>query len=219
MRRAALLVLVLGAAVGGGCGSQSRARAAHDDALAALQRGDLKAALAAAERAASAGGERWKPVLDFVRGSASFARSRAVEPPAAATQAETAALEQALVLAEDALAFWRRAAMSREDWPAARRNVERALLRIEALKARLPARSASGSPTPVILPGGGDAPGPDGEEPPGADEETTVETVTTDLAPDALARLPELLRQKDAEKRAARRARWAAPARTTERDW
>jgi hypothetical protein len=230
MRHTALLVLLLGAAVSGGCGSESRARAAHADALAALSRGDVKSALAAAERAAFEGGERWRPVLDFVRGSASFARSVAAEPPAAATPDAVAALEQALVLAEDALAFWQRAATSREDWPAARRNVERALLRIEALRAKLPARTAPNSRTPVILPGAGDQPGAEGDAPPdpsqpdpaptpGPGDETTAEAVTTDLPPDALSRLPDLLRTKDAEKQAARRARWAAPARTTERDW
>ena len=84
----------------------------YAETLDALRRGDASTAVTTSR------GTEWEA---FVRGNDAFARSEAAEQ-----------LDLQIALAENAVAAWRAAAM-RRDWPEARRNVERGLLRLEGL--------------------------------------------------------------------------------------
>ena len=89
--------------------------------------------------------------LAFLRGNIAFARCAQASRQARTPLAEPFAFDVAIRHAEKARAFWEQAAMGRDDWPAARRNVERALLVLRDLrreKARSARRNAGRSPTP-----------------------------------------------------------------------
>jgi hypothetical protein len=166
-----------------GCGSP------YEDTLAALRAGDLDRALGASE------GTEWHA---FVRGNVAFARSEAAEQ-----------MDLQIALAEDAVAAWRVAAMQR-DWPEARRNVERGLLRLQQLMEK---RSGKERKPPERKP-----PIP---PPPGREEgpETEAQLERGELAQSQVLRLLELLREKEAKKLAGRRARLGTPQPGVERDW
>lgn len=205
----------------------------YDLALAALAVGELDAAEQAARRAAERGGAAFEPLRDFVLGNVSFARSLEAEAAAQRPAPDAAAWERAATHAEDALARWRLAAASRADWPQARRNVERALLRLDRLRER---RRDGGGPqrTPVPLPG---APGsPDGAPPgtppfppppeppatpdPGGSPPAAGATVESGRLDEAqVGRLFEVLLEKERRKQALRRAARLAPTPGVERDW
>ncbi len=168
----------------GACGNP------YADTEAALRAGDLDLALSASEQTA------WR---DFVRGNVAFARSEAAEQP-----------DLQIALAEDALAAWRVAAMQR-DWPEARRNVERGLLRLQQLYEKESGKERKPpEPKPPQLP-----PLPGKED--GPESEAALEK--GDLAEAQVLRLLELLREKEAKKLAARRARLGAPQPGVEKDW
>lgn len=162
----------------------------YEDTTRALRAGDLDKALAVAEHT------EWSA---FVRGNAAFARSEAAE-----------ALDLQIALAEDAVAAWRTAAMQR-DWPEARRNVERGLLRLQGLyeKRSGKERKPPDQKPPPIPPPPGKGDGP----------ETEADLEKGELAQVQVLRLLELLREKEAKKIAARRARLGAPQPGVERDW
>jgi hypothetical protein len=205
--------LLLAAALAA-CGGGDGARAAHDEAVAALRAGDLPRADAAVRRLAAAGDGAAAAHAAFLRGNVAFAHSEAAEAEAARPGGERTAAEAARVLAEDALAAWRAAAVSRADWPAARRNVERALLRIARLRERSPDRTGK-PPPPNDRPPPPPPPAPDPEAAP----REAAPLVTTDLPEGSVLGLLETLRQKDRERRSARRAEREARARAGERDW
>ncbi len=70
----------------------------------------------------------------FLKGNEAFALSLDFERQAEAGDPE--ALKVAHLRAEDAVAYWQAAAKTRLDWPEARRNLERALIRLEQLRER-----------------------------------------------------------------------------------
>jgi hypothetical protein len=111
-----------------GCGD-----AAFDRAVAALQEGELRQAEAAAQQLA-------EPHGLFLRGNVAFADCLVAEKQAATAAAEPFAFDVAIALAEKAARLWADATMIREDWPEARRNVERALLTAADLRRRVPLR-------------------------------------------------------------------------------
>ncbi|MFI5401977.1 MAG: hypothetical protein ACHQ1G_03500 [Planctomycetota bacterium] len=162
----------------------------YADTETALRAGDFDRALSASQDT---------PWHDFVRGNAAFARSEAAEQP-----------DLQIALAEDAVAAWRTAAMSR-DWPEARRNVERGLLRLQQLYEK---RSGKEQKPPDRKP-------PPIPPPPGKEEgpETEAALEKGELAQAQVLRLLEMLREKEAKKLAARRARLGAPQPGVERDW
>jgi hypothetical protein len=156
---------------------------------AALRAGNLDEALRASE------GTAWH---DFVRGNVAFARSGKAEK-----------LDVQIALAEDAVAAWRTAAMSR-DWPEARRNVERGLLRLEGLYERQRGKTKPPDRKPPPLP-----------PPPGKEEgpETQAKLEKGQLKEADVLRLLDLLRAKEAKKMADRRARLGTPKKGVEKDW
>jgi len=162
----------------------------YEATLTALRAGDLDKAVLVSE------GTEWH---DFVRGNAAFARSEAAEQ-----------LDLQIALAEDAVAAWRVAAMSR-DWPEARRNVERGLLRLQSLYEK---RSGKEKKPPERKP-------PPLPPPPGKEEgpETEAKVEKGELADAQVLRLLELVREKERRKLAERRARLGVPQAGVERDW
>lgn len=199
-------------------GDGASARLLYDQALAAVRVGRFAEAEAAARRAANApGGTEIAPLCDFVRGNAAFLRSQAAEAEANRPRGEPTAHEWSVASAEDALAAWRSAAASRDDWPEARRNVERALLRIRRLREQ----KAGGrrridlprEPRPSQPKGPRPAP-PQSEEPP-----ERPDTETGELAPEQVAGLFELLSEKERQKVEMRRAERRARGGDVEQDW
>jgi hypothetical protein len=207
------LVLLLAAC---GAPEPTAAERAYERALAALREGRPRDAAAAAEEAAREDAAAFAPRRDFVRGNVAFAASEAAEAEAEKPDAPPDALEVALAHAEDAVAHWGRAAASRDDWPAARRNLERGLLRLAALRAKQKSRSAKPSeerpPPPEEAP-----PPPERREPDG--DPANVDVETKELRPEDVSRLWQVLAQKEREKRAARRAARATDPAAAERDW
>ncbi len=104
--------------------------------LAALRAGELRRAEAAAEKLAVRGGKEREPIRDFLLGCSSFTRCEWAEAEASMTDADPTSLDRAVGHARSAFRSWQLAAMSRDDWPEARRNVMRALLKLEELKKK-----------------------------------------------------------------------------------
>ncbi|MHC4973714.1 MAG: hypothetical protein ACYTG3_15420 [Planctomycetota bacterium] len=209
----ALLALLLGA-----CGGdESSAERLFNRALAALRAGDLSDAEAAAESAATRGTPEIEALCDFVRGNAAFARCRMAERQASTAAAEPFAFDVAITYARKARRLWQLAAMSRPDWPAARRNVERALLKEDELKRKKADREEQQrrrktDPKPKPRP----KPPP---ESPDAEPDPAVDPQLRELAPEEVLRLLDKLAQKEKEKRALRRSRRKARMADVERDW
>jgi len=162
----------------------------YAETTAALRAGDLEKALRASQQT------EWN---DFVRGNVAFARSEAAED-----------IDIQIAFTEDAIAAWRAAAIQR-DWPEARRNVERGLLRLQGLFEKKSGKDRKPpEPKPPPVP-----------PPPGKEEgpETEAKLEKGELAQAQVLRLLELLREKEAKKTAERRARLGTPQRGVEKDW
>lgn len=209
MRLLAVALLVAGCA---GPGAD-----AYDRALAALAAGDAReAARAAAETAASADPEV-AALGEFLRGNAAFALCEGTARQAETPGSEPFAFDVAIGYGRQAARFWQSAAMSRDDWPAARRNVERALLKLEELKRkkaaadRERAKQAKPQPRPRPLPR---VKPPEEKEAANADD-----GAIRALSPDEVRRLIARLAEKEKEKRELRAAARKARSAGVERDW
>jgi len=190
----------------------------YDLALAALRTGDFALAATSADAAARRGGEAFGPLRDAVHGSVAFARSEAMEVEAGKPGAPPTTMDKAIALAEDALAAWRAAAASRADWPPVRRNVERALLRLERLRERRAEAQRRLAPPPPPTPPPSPTPPPaiPDEQPP---PPKTPDPASKDLAPAEVLRLLEVLGEKERQKGLVRRAHRNAPGGDVEKDW
>ncbi|MDJ0974967.1 MAG: hypothetical protein QNJ98_10945 [Planctomycetota bacterium] len=190
----------------------------YDQALAALAAGDPARAEEAAQRALEQADAEIAALCHFVRGNTAYARSLVAEEEAKKPGADPRAYQWAIAETEDALAAWRMAASARADWPAARRNVERALLRLEQLRER---KKTGGKPKPK--PGDGKKPpdDPPKPKPPPKDKRQEPDTAVAkgELPANEVLGLLELLREKESQKRASRRAARRARAAEVERDW
>ena len=233
-----LLPLLL---VTGGCGDRhdrARANALDASAFEALKAGRFEDAEKTATEAAREGGTDFEARRDFLRGAAAFAKSELAEEMSKRPDAEPTALEFAIARAEDALAAWRTAASSREDWPEARRNVERALLRLARLRAEKASKDPKnadkppepGDPKAPPLPKPGITPPPPPPalppSPPPADgtgmdpaPKPSPVAEKPDLSPAEVLRLLEVLRAKDEEKVVKRRAERRVRSSDVEKDW
>jgi len=189
-----------------------------DRALAALRAGELRDAEATMERV----GTTRAPWSDFLRGNIAFARCEQAARQARTPMAEPFAFDVAIRHAGKARAFWERAAMSRDDWPAARRNVERALLMMRDLRREKAAREEERKKEPNPE----QQPKPDPRPPPpppedGKTEETeaTAGVHETELSPEQVRLLLDRLAEKEREKRAVRKARQKERGAAVEHDW
>jgi len=136
-------------------------------------------------------------------------------------------LDPAIALAEAALAYWQLAAVNQVDWPAARRNVERAVLKLAELRARKARAEAerqkkkapdaeqpqAGRPDPQ---GGRDALRDELEA---RREAEPVEPAAAELTAEQVARLLDKLAEKERDKLELRGRRRQARRLEVERDW
>jgi hypothetical protein len=179
------------------CGdSDSRYGAAR----AALQAGELRLADARARESTDAR-------ASFLRGNIAFAQSLQAEQQATTMGSEPFAWDVAIQYIDRALDHWTRAALSRADWPAARRNVERALLKREDLRRKKKEaekeleRQSEAQPRPQPQP---EAKPTGGEEK--ITEEAQIEAQLTPLSDGEVVRLLDRLVEKEKEKRDLRRS-------------
>jgi hypothetical protein len=122
-------------------------------AVHALRAGEWSEAELFAEKAGVRGGTRLWPHRDFVLGAAAFARGQAAAIEAARPDGGPFAFERALGHARSALDAWRRAVAARDDdWPAARRNAERAARLIADLQQKKDAADAQRKARPGAPP-------------------------------------------------------------------
>ena len=200
-------------------GSSAAPELLHNAALAALGAGELVKAEYLAEKAVARGGRAFIGIRDFLHGSAAFKRCETAEARASGPEAEPFAYEEAIAFAESALANWQRAAMSRPDWPEARRNAERALLKLEELKDRKEAAEQESRKTkdrkdrevqPELNPL---------SDPERRAQEVKAEPRLDELSSDLVQGLLEKLEAKEEEKREQRRARQVLQRAGMERDW
>ena len=208
---------------------------AVDAALAALRDGALDEATSAAKDAAARGDADVAAFAEFVRGNAAYAKCDLAEAQARLPESEPFAFDIAIRWAMAAREAWIAAAASREDWPEARRNVERANLRLTALsQAKADAevqRKRPGPPKirPKPLPGDGKGDKPPAPEPPRPSPGAQAgkepkdpggdEAVVTELSPAEVKRLLDRLAEKEREKIALRRAEQEKRRADVERDW
>jgi hypothetical protein len=201
-------------------GGDASAVLLYDRALAALLAGDPRDAEEAAARAAARGGEEFASRCDFLRGCAAFARSGVAAEQARGPEAEPFAFDVAVRYAEGARDFFLRAATSRSDWPEARRNHERVVLAIEALRREKAEaeqkRERVARPEPRPEP---DLPPPPDETGPPEEADPETGAMETELAPAQVRRLLSRLMEKEREKLALRRSEQRARAAEVERDW
>ncbi len=110
-------------------GAAAPAALIYDRGLAALHAGDARDAESAARRAAGRGGAAFAAPCAFLAGCAALERCAVAEARAREPEADPAAWDEALSLAHSARRDFAAALFAaEEDWPQARRNLERALL-------------------------------------------------------------------------------------------
>jgi len=202
-------------------GERAPADLLHDAALAALRAGALKEADALAERAAAAGGAAFAPRVDRLRGHAAFLRSARDEAEASGPRADATGWDRAIRHAVAARDHWILAAVASPGDPGARRNAERAVLRLEDLarKRAAAARATAGGGRPkVVL-----LPDPSSNERP-ADgrprlEDAAPGAVAGDLPAGRVLGVLDRLAEEERAKRALRLAHRRASGGGTERDW
>ncbi len=145
----------------------------------------------------------------FLDGNAAYEGSLALDEAAAAGDRE--AFNAAVMRAETALAYWQRAAASRADWPQARRNVERALLRLEELREK---RRDSGKKKK--------APKKKDESETKDDEKMKApprRVATKALPKERVLGILDLLEKREQKRRALRMKKRAEQSANVERDW
>ena len=194
-------------------GEDAKPESFYNRALAALRIENLSDAEVSAEKAA-AGESALRPRTDFLLGNAAFARCVMAERQAATAAAEPFAFEIAIRYGEKARDLWMQAAMSRPDWPEARRNVERAQTLLESLRGKKNdaerKKAPRPEPTPRPLPDPGNV-GPEPEPPP--------DGKISELSPGEVRALFERLATKEREKRTVREAHRRERMTGVERDW
>ncbi len=218
--------------------SDAAPEVAYNQALCALRAGLFEDAEAAAARLARAADLEMAARGCFLAGNVAFARATRAAAQARGAEAEPFAFAVAIRHAEEAARAFGRAAVTRDDWPAARRNVGRAQRLAERLReeqreaARQRERRTAGGgarvrPVPVAA---GDAPDdagtPPTEAPPEAGDDgddgapgALAGVTETDLTLAQVRGLIERLAAKEREKRGARRARRRVTQSGVEKDW
>lgn len=171
---------------------------------------------------------------DFLAAGAAFTASEEAEAASKRPDADPTTLEFAIVRAEDAVALWRGAALTRADWPEARRNVERGLLRLRRLRDAQAEKNRKPDAKPGPTPDGRPVAPPDAKPPvvppppppppppPDAADpkpDPTPLADAPDLSSDDLAGLADVLKAREREKLARRRADRRTGSADVEKDW
>jgi hypothetical protein len=136
MRTLCLLALLAGLLLAASaCSARTEAVRFWNEAVAALEAGDLQQAEISAEKAAARGGREFAARREFLQTFTAMKRSAAAEARASIPGAAVSSYARALASAEEAGEHGRRALhLHAEDWPAARRNLERNLAQIARLR-------------------------------------------------------------------------------------
>ncbi len=106
----------------------------YNKAMSALRAGEIEQVESTVEKAAARGGNEFSALRDFLYGNVAFERCLKAQEKASQPGAEPTSFDAAISQAQAAKQFWELAAMSRPDWPEARRNVERVVKKLEELK-------------------------------------------------------------------------------------
>ena len=193
----------------------------HNLALAALRDGDLLTAEIATEKAVARGGDAFVPGRDFLLGNIAFERCLRNAALADRPEAGPVALDLAIAEAESAIGFWKDATMLHDDWPAARRNAERAWITLEKLRARREEerkkRKKARDQKERTRTEDGDPPRDEPRR--GEEASRPVAAQTTGLTPAQLGRLLDKLAEKEKRKRKIRSQRRSARTANVEKDW
>jgi len=207
-----------------GCAADNEsARHEYNRALAAMRAGEPRIAAAAAERAAALDGGAIRELAIFLRGNAVFAQCLTAERAAGSAAAEPFAFDVAITYGEAALRYWSQAAMLRGDWPSARRNVERALLKIRELRRKKAEaeekqrRRSDPTPKPKPQP---DPPPVNPDAGKTIEEDPNAKVQASKLSPAEIVKLMDRLAAKEKQKlqlRRSERGKRATGAKT--RDW
>ncbi len=190
----------------------------YDKALAALRIGELALAEASVEKAADRGGAEFEALRDFLRGNVAFLRCEQAAMQASGPEAEPFAFDVAIALADTARRSWQLAAASRPDWPAARRNVERALVQLAELEKKKEEAQRKAELNAKKEPDPAPESAPEGRPQPQATERPSLEPQSAELSPEELARLFEKLEAKEKEKLELRKRKQEERA-EVEKDW
>ena len=194
-------------------GTDASAALLYDHALAALQSGEIRASTTSAEKMAARGGARFFGLRDFLRGNAAFIEGERAEAESALQEADPVALRLAIQHVEKARAAWIRAAMTRDDWIEARRNVARANRKLEILEIKRQA-AEDARKTKKEKQKKKKRRGPMETE-----EREAQMLRASKLSPRELAALLAKIDANDAEKRALRREMRGKKQSGVERDW
>lgn len=193
------------------------APAHYNQGLAALRAGMWREAEAAVGKAASLAGGEFVALRDFVRGNLALARSANAQAQASGPEAEPFAFDVAIAQAEAAARAWQAAAMSRDDWPEARRNVERALLAVDELQRKK--AEAEGKQQSKKEQAPTELPAPEPESAQAEPELAAPDAQVGDHGADLVARLLERLARKEKERRRVRHDAQLAARGAAEQDW
>jgi hypothetical protein len=194
-------------------GNSASAQLLFNRALAALNARELRVAEFTAEKSAARGGPELVGLGNFLLGNAAFVRGELAEAEASLMDADPTSLARAILNMKNALKSWQLTAASRSDWPEARRNAERALIKLEDLEQKMAEADEQPPQTEQTPP-----PTPD-EETEEVEEEPIAQEAPPELSPEQLARLLDKLAQLELEKRALREATQRARSVSVEKDW
>jgi hypothetical protein len=202
------------------CGDDGAARL-HDDALGALREGDLVAAETLAERAAARGSPEVAAASEVLLGCAAFARCERAELAFFGPAGGRPALDQAIAHARRALDLWRSAAASGATGPEARRNAERAVLKLAQLEGRRAESEAEPGVAPKARPAPPVRPEPEARPEPAPDQPRPArpDPELAELPRERVLSLLERLEAKEREKVRLRRARRQATGALADKDW
>ncbi|MAB80946.1 MAG: hypothetical protein CMJ89_16490 [Planctomycetes bacterium] len=194
-----------------------------DRALAALRAGDLRVAEYSAEKAVVRGGAEFESLRIFLFANAAFGRSLRAEAEAGLRDADPTAFGRAIDHLGRAIELWRVAAMRNDfhgDWPAARRNLERALRKLEELEKKKEEAEQNQNKKKEKEP---EQKQEEPTEDPDAQSEEQERQATpqpeVDLSSAELAQLFERLRAMEREKRELRQERRRVRSADVEKDW
>ncbi len=187
----------------------------YDQALAALALDELELAAASAREARNRDPANFGARAQFMLGNVHYRDSLRAEARASVPGAPAAAFDPALAAIEAARDAWIAAALAQQDWPAARRNVEHALIkRAQLLEAQRVAESNRSVRQPDAAPN----PTPSTEPPPENSTSATSEPEPLELSPGQLAELLRALDRVQGERDESRESR-RARTQEVEKDW
>jgi len=194
-------------------GDDATAALYDHQARAAIEAGQWRAAETALQMTLVRGGSSWKPRFEFLMGNVAFGRCDQVAAQAKDVESEPFAFDLAIVHAQRALVHWKAAAITRHDWPEARRNIERVLRKLGDLHAARAEAEARREKKKEKTP-----PEQKPESEPET-EEVAMKAQRFDADPELVNRILERLAARDVTKREVRKEARRVGSADVERDW